>query len=167
MIFVPQNEMVPQQWVRMILGSALVGLVTGVVILGVKVAVEEANKELVKAETWVISLALMVGALATVLIVRYFAGRSPSTTDRYIEQFHDDPDGIDVRHAPGRLVASITTGASGIPMGLEGPAVYAGSAAATAVRRWVRPLTGVEMHALLVAGAAAGVATVLRHRSPV
>ena len=95
----------------MIVGSALVGLVTGLVILAVKIAVEEANKELVKAEPWVISVSLMVGAVATVLIVRYFAGRSPSTTDRYIEQFHDDPDGIDVKNAPGRLVASVTTGA--------------------------------------------------------
>ncbi len=154
--------MVPEQWVRMIVGSALVGLVTGVVILGVKVAVEEANKELLTAEPWVISLVLMAGAVATVSIVRFFAGRSPSTTDRYIEQFHDEPDGIEVAHAPGRLVASVTTGASGVPMGLEGPAVYAGSAVATAVRRWVRPLTSVEMHALLVAGAAAGVATVFK-----
>ena len=154
--------MVPQQWVRMIVGSAFVGLVTGLVILAVKVAVEEANKELLQAEPWVIAVVLMAGSMVTVLVVRFFAGRSPSTTDRYIEQFHDDPDGIDVRHAPGRLVASVTTGASGVPMGLEGPAVYAGSAAATVVRRWLRPFASVDMHALLVAGAAAGVATVFK-----
>jgi len=157
-----REQMVPEQWVRMIGGSALVGFVTGLVILGVKIAVEEANKELLKAEPWVISVVLLAGAIVTVLIVRFFAGRSASTTDRYIEQFHDDPDGIDVNHSPGRLVAAVTTGASGVPMGLEGPAVYAGSAAATAVRRWVRPFTTVEMHALLVAGAAAGVATVFK-----
>lgn len=160
---VPADErLIPEQWVRMIGGSTLVGLVTGLAILGVKVVVEEADKELLKAEPWVVSVALMAGALATVLIVRYLAGRSPSTTDRYIEQFHDQPDGIEVSHAPGRLVAATTTGAAGVPMGLEGPAVYAGSAAATAVRRWVRPFTTVEMHALLVAGAAAGVATVFK-----
>ncbi|MGI9644804.1 MAG: chloride channel protein [Ilumatobacteraceae bacterium] len=154
--------MIPEHWVRMIGGSALVGLVTGVVILAVKIVVEEAKKELLKAEPWVISVVLMAGVLATALIVRYFAGRSPSTTDRYIEQFHDDPSEIDVKNVPGRLAASVTTGASGVPMGLEGPAVYAGSAVATAVRRWVRPFTSVEMHALLVAGAAAGVATVFK-----
>jgi CIC family chloride channel protein len=154
--------MIPEHWIRMIMGSTLVGLLTGVMILGVKIVVEEATKELLKAEPWVISVALMAGALVTVVIVRYVAGRSPSTTDRYIEQFQDEPDGIDLNHAPGRLLAAVTTGASGVPMGLEGPAVYAGSAAATAVGRWVRPFSNVEMHALLVAGAAAGVATVFQ-----
>ena len=43
-------KVIPEQWVRMIVGSALVGLVTGLVILAVKIAVEEANKELLKAE---------------------------------------------------------------------------------------------------------------------
>lgn len=156
------QRMVPEHWIRMIAGSALVGLLTGVVILGVKIAVEEADKELLKADPWVVSAALMAGAVITVLVVRYLAGRSSSTTDRYIEQFHDQPDGIDITHAPGRLVASVTTGTSGAPMGLEGPAVYAGSVAATAVRRWVRPLASTKMHALLVAGAAAGVATVFK-----
>ncbi|MDH3705576.1 MAG: chloride channel protein [Acidimicrobiia bacterium] len=157
-----QDQLVPQHWVRMLVASALVGLVTGVVILAVKIAVQESEKELLKADPWVIAGVLMVGAIATVVIVRFFAGRSPSTTDRYIEQFHDDPDGIEVGRAPGRLVASVTTGASGIPMGLEGPAVYAGSAVATGVKRWVKPLTAVDRHTLLVAGAAAGVAAVFK-----
>ncbi len=157
-----QQLTVPEQWIRMILGSVVVGLLTGLVVLAVKILVEEGTKELAKAEPLVVSIVLLAGAIATVLIVHFLAGRSPSTTDRYIEQFHDEPDPIEVRHAPGRLVASVTTGASGAPMGLEGPAVYAGGAAATAVRRWLRPFATVEMHALLVAGAAAGVATVFK-----
>ncbi len=153
---------VPAHWAPMLVGSAVVGLVTGLVILGVKVAVQESEKELLKAQPWVISVVLMAGAVATVLIVRYVAGRSPSTTDRYIEQFHPDTTAIDPMHAPGRLAASISTGASGAPMGLEGPAVYAGSAVATALRRSVPWLRHVDLHLLMVAGAAAGVAAVFK-----
>ena len=156
------DEVVPYHWVRMVVASALVGLATGLVILAVKVTVQESEKELLKAEPWVIAVALMVGAVATVLIVRYLGGGSPSTTDRYIEQFHDEPDNIDVSHAPGRLLGSVTTGASGMPMGLEGPAVYAGSALATAVKRWARPFASVQLEILLIAGAAAGVAAVFK-----
>ena len=157
-----EDHTIPQQWTRMLIGSAVVGLVTGLVMLVVKVVVHDVEEELFKAEPWIIAVVLAVGATATVLLVRYLAGRSPSTTDRYIEQFHDDPDGIDVRHAPGRTAASVTTGASGIPMGLEGPAVYAGSAVATWFKRSIPQLSMVDMHTLLVAGAAAGVATVFK-----
>ena len=156
------DEPVPEHWARMIAGSALVGLITGVVILGVKIVVQKAEKELLQADPWLIAVVLMIGALATVLIVRFFAGRSPSTTDRYIEQFHDEPTEIDLGHAPGRLAASVTTGAAGIPMGLEGPAIYAGSAVAIGIKRWIRPLATIDTHTLMVAGAAAGVAAVFK-----
>ena len=156
------DKLVPKDWARTIIGAAVVGFVTGLIILGIKSLVQASEKELLKADPWVIAVALMVGSLATVVIVRYLAGRSPSTTDRYIDQFHEEPDGIDVSHAPGRLAASVTTGASGIPMGLEGPAVYAGSVVATWFKNRVGGLAGVELHALLVAGAAAGVAAVFK-----
>lgn len=156
------EDVVPENWVRMVAASAVVGLATGVLILAVKSLVEKANKELLKADPWTISVILMAGVVATVLIVQWFAGRSASTTDRYIEQFHDESAPIDVRNAPGRLVASVTTGASGVPMGLEGPAVYAGSAVATAVRRWPGVFASVDVHSLMVAGAAAGVAAVFK-----
>ena len=157
-----EEALVPHQWARMVVGSAVVGLITGLVILAVKTIVSESEKELLKAEPWVIAVALLVGSVVTVLVVRFAAGRSPSTTDRYIDQFHEAPDGIELRNVPGRLAASVTTGASGIPMGLEGPAVYAGSAVATWIRRRVPSLSGVELRALLVAGAAAGVAAVFK-----
>jgi CIC family chloride channel protein len=156
------ENVVPEHWVRMLSASAVVGLATGLVILGVKSLVEKASKELLKADPWAISVVLMAGVVATVLIVQWFAGRSASTTDRYIEQFHDESAPIDVRNTPGRLVASVTTGASGVPMGLEGPAVYAGSAVATAVRRWLGVFASVDVHSLMVAGAAAGVAAVFK-----
>lgn len=149
-------------WAAQLVASALVGVATAVIILVVKQFVVEAEKELLKAEPWAIAVVLMVGSVVTVTVVRFFAGRSPSTTDRYIEQFHDEPDGIEVRHAPGRLLASVTTGASGIPMGLEGPAVYAGSAVATFVKLRARLFAAVDLHSLLVAGAAAGVAAVFK-----
>ncbi|MDX2382160.1 MAG: chloride channel protein [Acidimicrobiia bacterium] len=157
-----EDQPIPDHWTRMVAGSALVGLVTGLIMLAVKVIVHDVEEELLKAEPLLIAAVLMAGAVTTVLVVRYFAGRSPSTTDRYIEQFHDDPEAIDVGHAPGRTAASVTTGASGIPMGLEGPAVYAGSAVATWVRRFIPQLSMVDMHSLLVAGAAAGVAAVFK-----
>jgi CIC family chloride channel protein len=155
-------DIVPEQWVRTVAGSALAGLGTGLVILGVKVLVEDSTSELLASAPWVIGSLLFVGAVVTSILVRFVAGGSSSTTDRYIEQFRRAPDGIDVARSPGRLAAAITTGASGAPMGLEGPAVYAGGAVATAMRRWLRPFATVEMHALLVAGAAAGVATVFK-----
>jgi CIC family chloride channel protein len=155
----PQTK---SEWGPMLFGSALVGLTTGLVMLAVKTIVHDVEHEVLEADPWIIACVLMVGSLATVLIVQYLAGRSPSTTDRYIEQFHNQPDQIDDGHAPGRVLASVTTGASTIPMGLEGPAVYAGAAVATFVKRAVRPLSLVDLHSLLVAGAAAGVAVVFK-----
>ena len=157
-----QDKVVPHQWVRMVIGSAIVGFLTGLIMLAVKSLVHESEKKLLEADPWVIAAALMVGAVATVLIVRYLAARSPSTTDRYIDQFHGKDHPIEVGHAPGRLAASVTTGASGIPMGLEGPAVYAGSAIATWLKNRVRGLADIDLRSLMVAGAAAGVATVFK-----
>jgi hypothetical protein len=80
----------------------VVGFVTGLIMVVVKVVVHDVEEELLEAEPWIITVVLAVGATTTVLVVRYLAGRSPSTTDRYIEQFHDDPNGVDVRYAPVR-----------------------------------------------------------------
>jgi CIC family chloride channel protein len=80
----------------------------------------------------------------------------------YVEQFHHAEPDMDVSHAPGRILAAFTTLGSGAPLGLEGPAVYAGSAVATFIdRRW-SALRGEAFHALLIAGSAAGIAAVFK-----
>ena len=69
---------------------------------------------------------------------------------------------MDIAHVPGRLGGAFTTLAAGAPLGMEGSAVYTGSAVATIVHRYWRRIDRASFHALLVAGAAAGIAAVFK-----
>ena len=145
-----------------VLVATLVGVVTGAVVIGIEHLVEEVLHEVRELEPWGIALALVVGAAVAALLVQFLGGRSSSSTETYVEKFHDPDAPLEPRYAPGRLAASVATLGSGAPMGLEGPAIYSGAIIATFFRRhwsWAR---AIEPSALLAAGAAAGVAAVFK-----
>lgn len=143
-------------------GSAtVVGVLTGVVVIGIEHVVEDILHEVQETEPWVIAVVLVLGALLAALFARYLGGRSSSTTETYVERFHEEDPPLEPKHAPGRLAASVSSLGSGAPLGMEGPAVYSGAVIATLFRRF--PWTHfISASALLAAGAAAGVAAVFK-----
>jgi CIC family chloride channel protein len=145
-----------------ILVATLVGVVTGAVVIGIEHLVEDILHEVRELEPWGIALALVAGAVVAALLVQFLGGRSSSSTETYVEKFHDEDAPLEPRYAPGRLAASVATLGSGSPMGMEGPAIYSGAVIATFLRRHWNWTHTIEFNALLAAGAAAGVAAVFK-----
>lgn len=148
--------------VILILVATLVGVVTGAVVIGIEHLVEDILHEVRELEPWAIALALVAGATIAALLVQFLGGRSSSSTETYVERFHDEDAPLEPRYAPGRLAGSVATLGSGAPMGMEGPAIYSGAIIATFFRRHWRWAQAVDSNALLAAGAAAGVAAVFK-----
>lgn len=145
-----------------ILAASLIGMATGAVVLGLEHLVDEVLHAIADAPVWAPAVAVAAGMLTTAVVVGLTAGRSSASTEVYVEQFHQTSPDVDVVHAPGRIGAAFTTLASGAPLGMEGPAVFAGSSIAMLVHRHWRRLDRATVHELLVAGAAAGIATAFK-----
>jgi len=96
------------------------------------------------------------------LLVWFFGGRSSSTTETYVEKFHEPESPLESRYAPGRLGASVASLGSGAPLGLEGPAIYSGAVIATYFRSRWKWAERLPANALMAAGAAAGVSAVFK-----
>ncbi len=145
-----------------LVGSAtVIGVLTGVVVIGVEHLVEDILHEVQEAEPWVIAVVLAIGAVLAALLAYYLGGRSSSTTETYVEKFHEEDPPLEAKYAPGRLAASVSTLGSGAPMGMEGPAIYSGAVIATLFRRF-KWTSRLDTTSLLKAGAAAGVAAVFK-----
>ena len=144
-----------------------VGVVTGLLVAAVAVLSEKVLLERVlHLPTWQMVAAPALGLWAAVLVLRwaYFGRQLPSSTsEEYIRSYHDRNYPMQLRHLPFRLVAGILTVGSGGAVGLEGPSIYAGSTAGSAMQRAARRLyRNREGYALLVAGAAAGVSAIFQ-----
>ena len=145
-----------------IVAASLIGVTTGALIVALEHLIDEVIHQLAEAPVWVPGAAVLIGMLLTAVAVRFASAGGTASTEVYVEQFHRASPDLNVAHAPGRLVGVFTTLAGGAPLGMEGPAVYTGSAIATVVHRSWRRLDRVSFHALLVAGAAAGIAAVFK-----
>ena len=142
--------------------STLVGVLTAIVVIAVEHLVEDLLHRVQEADPWMIAGVLVVGAVAAALLVRYLGGRSSSTTETYVEEFHDGQPPLEPCYAPGRLGASVASLGSGAPLGMEGPAVYAGAVIATLFRKYFDWARAIDAKSLLAAGAAAGVSAVFK-----
>lgn len=109
-------------------------------------------------------LAPIVGLTIAALSLRTIAGGADaSTADAYVENFHDRSRPLPQRPVVGRIVASIATLGSGGAMGFEGPSIYMGAALGSGVQHRFRKLfRSDEAKALMVAGAAGGVAAIFK-----
>ncbi|MDH3680705.1 MAG: chloride channel protein [Acidimicrobiia bacterium] len=142
--------------------ASVIGVITGIVVLALEHAVDDVLEVLFEQPAWVPAAVVVSGLLVTALLVQTIGGRSSATTELYVEEYHRREPSVETKHAPGRLLAAFTTLASGGPLGMEGPAVYTGTAvAAFARQRWAAVL-GDAYHAMLIAGAAAGIAAVFK-----
>ena len=146
---------------RLALATAI-GVLVGLIVLALEHTVDDVLHELFEAPIWVPAVVVAAGAVVTAVITKYLSGGGTATTEVYVREFNNEEPELDAKRAPGRLLAAFSTLASGAPLGMEGPAVYSGSVAATMVHRRWRGITAGTHHALLIAGAAAGIAAVFK-----
>ncbi|MGY9071685.1 MAG: chloride channel protein [Acidimicrobiales bacterium] len=146
---------------------AAVGVATGLVVAGVEtLAIEIMLEGLLHAELWQQALAPGLGLLIAVLLLQWAdRGRklSPSTSEEYIKAYHSRHGVVRMLQLPFRLGAGIATVGLGGALGLEGPSVYGGATIGSAMQgrlKWL--FKEKDGKALLVAGAAAGVAAIFQ-----
>jgi CIC family chloride channel protein len=147
-----------------IVASAVVGVVTGLIVAGADKVTVELLDAVLGLPAWAVLLAPGVGLLLAALCLRYAAfGANSSLADTWLHAYHDPAHGQKVREAPGAVLSSILTIGLGGAMGLEGLSLYTGGAVGTfAQRRLGRWLAGVDRNVLMTAGAAAGVAAIFK-----
>ena len=145
--------------------ASVVGVLAGLgVALFDTVTADWLLNRLTGGPLWLAAAGPLLGLLVATAALRWLAGgATPSTADEYIKAVPDPGGRFDLRPVIGRLVACVATLGGGAAMGFEGPAIYLGAATGVGVRhRLRRALSGVDRHAALVAGAAAGVAAIFK-----
>jgi len=150
---------------QIVLASAIVGAITGVVVAGFdRLSVDVVfDRGVAHLPVWLIACCPGVGLAVAALWLRY-PGRnlSPSSADEYLRSFHTQQ-GLGIRDMAHRMVAAVATLGSGCAMGLEGPSIYLGATIGSALQRRGRSfLIGADPNLLLVAGAAAGIAAIFK-----
>ncbi len=150
---------------QVVLFAAITGAVTGLGVAGFESLTRTAIFDHLQETPLALRvLAPMVGLALAALALHFVArGAGPATADEYIKNFHEPGSRLSLRPVPGRLLASVATLGFGGAMGYEGPAVYLGAAAGSALqRRFSRLFSREDAKVLLVAGAAAGVAAIFK-----
>src|SRR5439155_3816069 len=145
--------------------SAATGLFTGAAVaLFERVTSRLLFEHVTHAPLGVQAVAPVVGLLLAAASLAFLAkDKSPSTADEYIKNFHERDQRLPLRPVIGRLVASVCTLGSGGAMGYEGPSIYMGASTGSLLqRRLSRFFSRDGAKVLLVAGAAAGVAAILK-----
>ena len=145
--------------------AVLTGLLTGTgVALFDRLARDETFDRILDAPLWVQAIAPVIGLTIAALVLRWCGrNRSPATADEYIRNFHDVEQRLDLAPVVPRLVASAATLGGGAAMGFEGPSIYMGAAIGAWLQRtFSRYFARTDNKALLVCGAAAGVAAIFK-----
>lgn len=150
---------------QVVVWSAVTGAVTGLFVAGFeRLVVTDAFGRILTLSPWIIAVLPGLGLLVA-FAARRFVGRgaSSATADEYLYAFHDPGHTLGLRAFVARTLAGLATLGSGGPMGLEGPSLYAGAVAGSNLqRRLRRSFRDADRRALLVAGAAAGVAAIFK-----
>lgn len=142
-----------------------VGVLTGLVVALVELVADQwLLHEVLHAPLWVRTISPGIGLLVAVLILRVVGrGMSPATSEEYIAAYHDRRQRIRTRDLLVRLPAGAATVGGGAALGLEGPSIYAGAAVGASIQTRLRWLfRDKDNKALMVAGAAAGVAAIFK-----
>jgi CIC family chloride channel protein len=149
---------------HVVLHAAIVGVITGLLVAGFETVVVEIMLEhLLEMPLWLVAVAPIAGLVVAALALRWLGpDPTPATADEYLKTFHEPGHRLGVRAAAARLLAAISTLGTGGAMGLEGPSMYLGATVGTQVHERMPGATRGERRALLVAGAAAGVAAIFK-----
>lgn len=148
-----------------LLTAAVTGVAVGLAVAAFdKITANLFLQHLIKAPLGVQAAAPFVGLILAAFALRYVAnGASPGTADEYIRAYHDRNRRLDLRPVIGRVLASIATLGSGGALGYEGPSIYMGAAIGSIFqRRLSRFFRREDAKALLIAGAAGGVAAIFK-----
>lgn len=150
---------------RILAAAMVTGVLTGLVVAAFEQVTTEILLDVVLGlPTWKQAIAPGIGLVLTALILRYLAARaSPATSDEFVRVFHDRHGRASLQPFVGRMLAGVATIGSGGALGLEGPAIYAGSTIGDNIQhRLSRWFSREDAKLLLMAGAAAGVAAVFK-----
>jgi chloride channel protein, CIC family len=146
-------------------GSTLVGVLAGLAVAALDAVVGDGLlPQVLGADLWVAACCPLVGLMASLAVRRLVPeGVSPATADEYIRSVHDPSHTLPLRALATRTAATMITVGSGVPMGLEGPALYAGGAIGSNVdQRLPRANRPGDHRHLLIAGGAGGVAAIFK-----
>ncbi|MGZ4734862.1 MAG: chloride channel protein [Acidimicrobiia bacterium] len=149
---------------QVLLFAALTGALTGFgVALFETIVVEVLFDHLLELPLWALALMPTIGLVLAAASLHVLGPAPPATTDAYLRAYHEPAQHLTARTIPARMVAAIATLGFGGAMGLEGPSLYLGaSVGATIQARCSRFFREVDHRALMVAGAAAGVAAIFK-----
>jgi len=147
----------------LVIFPAVVGVITGLLVGAFSWIIEEKGLGMFAAEKswWIVCVPLAV--LPATWIVNKFITRtySPSTSELYIEVYHDSEKRLPLLQTPGRLLAGAATVFFGGAQGLESPSTLLGASAGNIFERSFRQFfKGNRKGLLLTAGASAGIAAV-------
>ncbi len=148
-----------------VIPAAAVGILTGLVVAAADtLTVDVLLDRVLDLPIGVLAFAPLVGLALAAVVLRYVArGAPPGIADSWLKAFHDRDHDMDVRQAPGGVLASIVTIGFGGALGLEGLALYAGGAIGSAFQhRLKRFFSPIDAKMLMTAGAAAGVAAIFK-----
>jgi len=145
--------------------AAATGIVVGLVVVAFERVTDAVVLDaLLDGPSWFHVVGPGLGLfLAAVLLGLLGRRTSSATADEYVRAFHDRHGRLSLIHLPARMLAGVATIGLGGALGLEGPSIYAGASAGSAIQHRVsRLFRRDEAKVLLVAGAAAGVAAVFK-----
>jgi CIC family chloride channel protein len=153
----------PQQ---ALLLSAATGVAVGLAVVVLQtVTFDGLLDSLADRPVWAQAAAPGVGLIIAFLCLRWLADRAePTTTDEYVKNFHEEAhERLSSKPVIGRVLAGIATVGYGGALGPEGPSLYMGAAAGSALqRRFARYFSREDAKLLMVAGAAAGMAAIFK-----
>ena len=143
--------------------AAVTGVLTGLGVLAFERIVTELLDQVHDLPWWAVLPIPLVG-LALAHVALTFVGRdtSPGTADEYLLAFHGRGADLGLRSLAARMLGAIATIGSGGAMGLEGPSILLGASTGSELEAKVPTAAAAGRRALLVAGAAAGVAAVFK-----
>lgn len=154
-----------RRWQRTLIVAGVTGVVTGLGVHGFEWLTAQVLFERVQRMRLGPQIAApALGLLVAVLALRYLARRtSPSTSDEYVNYFHDRHRTLPLWPVGGRMAASVATLGGGGALGFEGPSIYLGSSVGAAFqRRFHHWFSKEEAKVMMVAGAAAGVSAIFK-----
>jgi CIC family chloride channel protein len=145
--------------------SAVTGAVVGLGVAGFEwLTAQQLLDRLFALPIGVQAAAPVIGLVLCALLLRFLAnGASPATSDEYVRNFHQPHRSLDLAAVPGRIAGAVATLGLGGALGFEGPSMYLGAATGSALQQRFRRAFGPAAgKALMVAGAAAGVAAIFK-----
>src|SRR5581483_8292917 len=146
-----------------LLVPAIVGTLTGACVAVITRAIEgRALVELANLPGFLPAVFSPFALILTVFVQKYITrAEKPSTSELFIQTYHQPNGRIPLWQLPGRLLGAATTVALGGSMGFESASALLGTGWSDALTRWSGRLSSEDdRRSCLAAGASAGIAAV-------